>query len=197
MSKQKEENILCFGDSLTEGLCDKVNWKMQPYTTKFQELVGDRFVVENYGVSGAETVTMIDTIDFHLQNKNYSFIFILGGTNDLATLTMEKITSNLLQIHKKALNAGATTFALSIPEMKYGGTLFEEEKRNAVNENLKNFAQETPNCYFLSWDTEIRNNNANYKFWSDNIHLSEDGYSKMGQVIFDLCKSIIMQFPQN
>lgn len=192
-STNETTRILCFGDSLTEGLCNQRSWEMKPYTTIFKELLGDRFIVCNAGVSGIRTSTMLEQIESELLSP-YEYVLILGGTNDLSSSKVDTITSNLIGIHQKALNKGIKTFALSIPQMVFGNTLYKEEKRIAINENLKKFANETENCYYIDWATEIPNNygTPGAQYWADNIHLNELGYTKMGKTIFELCKDKIV-----
>ena len=183
-------NILAFGDSLTEGLCNKYSWEMKPYTNRLQTLLGEEFEVHNAGVSGEETSSMLTRLPKLLKNNQYKFVFILGGTNDMSTLKAETISQNLIKLHRYALTAGCISFALSIPEMKFGSSLFKNEKRITINRALEDFAEQNENCFFVPWADAIPNNYArgdSHPMWSDNIHLSQEGYEKMGTVIFDLC----------
>jgi len=194
MSSEKL-NVLCFGDSLTEGLYSKWGRAMWPYTNEFSKLLGEKFAVYNGGVSGATTKQMLSQLEDWLNSKtNFKYVLILGGTNDLSTKPADKIAETLIQLITAALHHGATTFTLSVPEMRFGGSLFEEEKRTAINASLKEFADKTENCYYVDWAPRIPNNYHEYEhpMWSDNIHLSKEGYNEMGKVIYELCKDKIV-----
>lgn len=44
---------------------------------------------------------MVDRIKENLKGSKYSFVLVLGGTNDLGTRTSEKITQNLSSVYQE------------------------------------------------------------------------------------------------
>merc|ERR1712137_1309458 len=191
---------LCVGDSLTEGLFRY--WEMAPYTDTLAECLGPNWQVENAGVSGETTKEIRQRLLDHkiLRPGTCDAVLILGGTNDLSELSGKQIADNLRSLHQLACehNANCQVFMLSIPQMRVGSELFQEEKRMEINESLKQLCEESPNSHYIDWAQEIPNppgsqnsDDPNGELWSDNIHLSRLGYQKMGTVIYDRIKDYL------
>ena len=185
------KRVLCLGDSLTEGLVTSNKYEFYPYTNCLQEMLGNEYEVVNKGYSGDRTDQIMNSLIELIKctGFDYQFAIILGGTNDLCQTDGEEIIKNLQFIAERCIQKGAITFLLSIPEMQFDGTLFEEEKRQSVNSSLENFANNTKNCYYIDFGAKIINDPKSSKYnkdyWSDNIHFSELGYKLMGEIIYE------------
>lgn len=189
------KRILCFGDSLTEGLVGGgFSNGFKPYTIRLGELLGDSYEIANYGDSGEGTKSMVSRLPEVLNGSvNFEYAFILGGTNDLCNRPVSFIVNNLQSLHDCCASRGVKSFALAIPEMKYAGDLFENEKRISVNKALEEYANAQKNMTYIDWasalpNTWIRGEDETGN-WSDNIHLSAKGYTKMAELIYEQCKN--------
>ena len=164
-----EENILCFGDSLTKGW-GPGHENTHPYAAfladftertviksaergMVPEIIEDRTVVES-GYSGEKTNTMVERLPAALKRAHPGLVIILGGTNDLGSpldISRETIVGNLKELHYLAHNAtakdggGVHTVHLTIPPSKFITQDKERDrnlKRIAINRDMQQFAKE-------------------------------------------------------
>ena len=173
-SRSTEERImriLCFGDSLTEGVTGQVNLKshhpiFHPYSMKLQTyfdfhdhtIMGHfRPIVEvhNAGTSG-ETAhdQMLLKLARILQGASlkYSWVVIFAGADDLHTVGTDvtkrgypnEIVNSLVRLHDVSLENGAKTVAVTITDgpCELNGDCDKFwASRNDINEALRNFAE--------------------------------------------------------
>ena len=180
--KVQDENIVFFGDSITEG-----------YNVK--EFF-DEYRVVNSGVSGNTTKDLINRIDNDLYNYNPSSVIIEIGTNDLrAGIKDEEIIKNLKEIIKgiKKNRKSANIFIESIYPIN----------REIYKDDWNNASSDYTNQHIIKLNKEIRNlckrkqvkyidihkalldENKNLKeiYSKDGLHLTDLGYYKVTKII--------------
>ena len=199
-------NVLCFGDSLTEGYTF-LRWcfcrSFHPYSTHLLKLLQEHCQtdvnIETAGVSG-ETVlpSMTHRLDTLLgKTQPYDWVVILGGTNDLGmNLKSDELLPHLLKLHDRAKETGAKTLALAIPQFRYELSPKNETYKNEkakVNEGLKQYCEKSASTTFfvdlwsdLPFGTLPEEEKDLY--WVDALHMTPQGYDKMARIIFDTLK---------
>jgi lysophospholipase L1-like esterase len=212
--------FLAFGDSLTEGYYH-YGMKFHPYTEKLEELLAKRekeikesakegdhksthMEVVNRGNSGETTFQMYSRLENLLGRKGiaFSWIAILGGTNDLASSheTAQTIFGRLLALYNLALshnNNTAKLIVITIP-----ATAFDEQeeeylaKKKTINSMIYQFyneKKEEKRVFYLDlysaipyYEGEDKNEKRKGEKWDDRLHLSSKGYDYFGELIYDL-----------
>ena len=170
---------------------------------------------------GERTLKMCHRLHSILHKKNtesFRLVIILGGTNDMTSLSADHITQNIIKLHSIALNASSSmlstisshththahfpilTIALTIPQLiKWGGKEVDN-KRLEVNTGIRKLAATCqPHITLLDFESLFdQNDQNNNKFWSpDLVHFSEKGYDKIGELIYDTIKSTILLYKFN
>lgn len=79
--KDKPINILCIGDSITEGLMASMEYTTNNYPKNMQENLGLGYTVFNAGVGGSQAVTWWSTYKALLNLTNVDVIIIMLGIN--------------------------------------------------------------------------------------------------------------------
>eukprot|EP00927_Polykrikos_kofoidii_P045599 TRINITY_DN39638_c0_g1_i1.p1 TRINITY_DN39638_c0_g1~~TRINITY_DN39638_c0_g1_i1.p1 ORF type:complete len:243 (+),score=50.35 TRINITY_DN39638_c0_g1_i1:62-790(+) len=191
-------NVLCFGDSLTEGYCSRGR-EFKPYTSRLQEILKESAAADpdvrespnvvNAGFSGERTAQMLDRLPLFLKPEaKIEVVIILGGTNDLGSgVEPKRIVKQLIQLHEMAHEAGAITGVLTIPEIRFGQPLtkmFEKERRE-VNELLRRFATERPDhTFFMDLGAAFPQDEAHDFCWEpDGVHFTAAGYKEIGNFL--------------
>lgn len=160
------------------------------------------FEVHNAGIPGERAVDqMFPRLKQILQGarKKYSWVIILGGTNDLRKYLKDissigdygLIFRALLKLHNVTHKYGARTVALTIPDrecMASGTCYYLKKMQSKINDLLRDFAsQNTDNIVLADLASEIFRP-RDESLWSDHTHLNERGYDKMADVIYDSMK---------
>ena len=218
---EKVIRILCFGDSLTAGSMRRGNRiERHPYSMQLQQhfdfhdqtvLEGTTvlpiFEVHSAGKPGERVVDqMLPRLKQILQGTRtkYSWVIILGGTNDLrkyredislsSTGDYRSIFHALVKIHEMTHKYGARTVAVTIPDRECitSGTCASLTKtQNKINELLRDFAaRNTEKVILADLAREVflpRDKNL----WNDPVHFNARGYGKMGDVIYNSMKEYV------
>jgi len=189
-------SILAFGDSLTKGHIrhhSLRNVTYRPYITKLGELINSDGVspleVNERGQDGERTMQMEQRLP-HVMNsigKNIGLVIILGGTNDLAVRwnSWDDVVESLSRLHQLAHARGAKTIAITMPDCLWiHSNAAGREKYTKVNEAVRQLNATLPGVVGV-FDTvpvfNPQNSPETKSFWThDLIHLSEEGYAKMG-----------------
>jgi lysophospholipase L1-like esterase len=142
-----EPRILCYGDSLTAGLTGNYAKTYAPYSKRLSQLLNCN--TDHIGLCGKTTSDMVRILDKQqevdcLQNlwkdaglrfalkkaqkedKPYTAVVIMAGTNDIELSSAQKIVDNLMILHKACRSAGAVSVACAVP--KHGAVLCNEFK---------------------------------------------------------------------
>jgi len=193
MDSVQKTKILCFGDSLTAGLCRRT--PNSPYGNTLRSLMQnylpDREIdLVIYGASGRLASTLVNQIEQHLE-YGYDWVVILVGTNDLGfNKRQEDILGNIIKTHLIAHEAGARTIACSIPETKRKEDIVKCEKRNWINCGLKKWCDSVENSIWCDVFNLLPYHRLSEedrrKYWAhDGLHFTQEGYAKLGTIIFE------------
>eukprot|EP00565_Helicotheca_tamesis_P008380 CAMPEP_0185741632 /NCGR_PEP_ID=MMETSP1171-20130828/39062_1 /TAXON_ID=374046 /ORGANISM="Helicotheca tamensis, Strain CCMP826" /LENGTH=231 /DNA_ID=CAMNT_0028413613 /DNA_START=154 /DNA_END=849 /DNA_ORIENTATION=+ len=204
---ETKPRVLCYGDSLTAGFIT-----VSPYTQKYapwapvlEETLGVQ--CDAIGASGWTTKQMVDMsatggkdaclvkrpgLQRALQEKKYTVVIIMGGTNDLGQSEADDIVANLRTLHEQCHAAGCKTVAVTIPQGRHFGPWtagtpfsFANERRVKVNSALELFAKENTKgqCLFVAMDEEVKWSKNSVDFEPDGLHMSAEGYAKFGALL--------------
>lgn len=210
------KTILCFGDSLTHGMVvDGADWhQLHPYSLRLTDLIQKHFgkqdnstmIVES-GISGELASHMTHRLPAVMKKvgessrPDISVVIILAGTNDLGSHhSAKEILQDVLTLHEFAKNHKRNsdspqifTLALSIPQLRWSVNM---DDRLEVNKGLQDFVDKdtSKTTFFISleeaFDQKIE---ENIKYWStDMVHFSRAGYDKIGEIIFEKLKTIVI-----
>ena len=180
--------IITIGDSITEGYVTKKTPKYYPYTDSLKEYFVRKVEVDNRGVSGEKTVSMVDRIGV-LRPRKYDTAVILGGTNDLNDRRMgpDSIVCNLIKLHEisKTRFKVSRTFFMSVPVVtdKNGNRLYEN-KRLKLNRSILEYCDSTSDVYYIPFGEVFSSHQIDERYFSGNgYHLSKTGYRKMAELV--------------
>ena len=180
--KKHDENIVFFGDSITE-----------QYNVKefFDELQ-----VVNSGISGNQTIDLLTQIETRLYDYNPSKVIILIGINDINRgKTDNEILDNLKNIIKgiKKTRKNADIYIQSVypvnrNKSELAGMLYNEDVNNkrvkALNKKIKKLSK-IENIPYIDVYSALSDNDGNLKdiYTKDGVHLTDLGYYKVTKTL--------------
>jgi acyl-CoA thioesterase I len=171
------ETIICFGDSLTEGVGAESG---EEYPTVLSRLLGMRVV--NVGHRGDTSARALERISDSVVNKNPRLVIVLLGGNDfLRQVPTEQTRKNLKEIVRRIQDHGAM---VAIAGMKLG--LFTDEYGPIFEET----AQESGALYIPQVLKGILNDS---KLKSDQIHPNGAGYRLIAERIAEKIKPLLQE----
>lgn len=211
-------NILCIGDSLTQGdygsdPAGTMNVKNENYPYFLSKFLNCN--VDNKGVCGITALNYwnnkVKTIDF--ENNLYDIIIIMLGTNAALTDTIEEDTNitneqnyedyadtqtgrycSIIEYIAQKTNSKAQIILCTPPHV---GIKRQGNRNNAINSNeiIKKIGKKyaVPVIDLLN---ELGINDINQDIFQpiDNLHFNEKGYQKMGSLIGSKIKSLYSYF---
>lgn len=176
--KVQDENIVFFGDSITEG-----------YNVK--EFFDDLNVV-NSGISGNKTEDLINRIENTLYDYNPSKVIILIGINDVnkgendSTIVnnIKKIIKNIRNNRKNAEIYVESIYPINNNVAEKSGMLNNKDVNNKrvkeLNRKIKNLCLELDIEYINVFNELIdKNGNLKESYTKDGVHLNDLGYHKV------------------
>lgn len=180
--KVQDENIVFFGDSITEG-----------YNVK--EFF-DEYRVVNSGISGNTTKDLINRIDSDLYDYNPSVVIIQIGTNDLrVSIKDEEIISNIKKIIKgiRKNRKNASILVESIyplnrdMDTEYWDGVNEDYNNKHIiklNKDIKKLCK-IEHIKYINVYTSLLDDNKNLKevYSKEGLHLTDLGYYKVTKII--------------
>lgn len=195
---KKTPVIHLYGDSLTKGYVTMIDF--YPYTTKLEPYIKSlpedhpfyAKEVYNFGENGY-TTAMIKYVfnTYYNANKDeeeIKAVFIMGGTNDLASLPKaEDVIEQLKEMYDVVRASGVLLVAMSIPDAKYT----EEEYvgiRREVNAWIKENVEQEGGI-FVDMET-IRYSKDIYR---DALHFNEQGYDAVADLLIDTIKAYVTE----
>ena len=178
-------NIICIGDSLTEGYVTKNTARYYPYSTTLKRILSKKHKnihVHNVGLSGKTSHLILQNLK-RLDLTKYNIAIILAGTNDLLHKTNRYIMNKLKEIHNYCLTQGIShIYALSLPQIHFDRPL-RESKRLILNSRLNTWCKSTTYITYIPFGEKFMYNKHS-KIWAHNgYHLSPSGYKHMGEFI--------------
>lgn len=171
------ETIICFGDSLTEGVGAGSG---EDYPTVLSRLLGMRVV--NAGHRGDTSARALERIADSILTQNPRLVIVLLGGNDfLRQVPTEETRKNLKEIVRRIQDHGAM---VAIAGIKLG--LFTDEYGPIFEET----AEELGALYIPGVMKGIFND---AKFKSDRIHPNGAGYGLIAERIAEKIKPLLQQ----
>lgn len=173
------------------------------YSIKLQGLLGTHAIVDQKGVSGETTISMVKRLPEVMRPTKYSIVCILGGTNDLARYKIENATtifSRLRKLYDTVLQNEAKLLIISIPESEFQDPQYVQ-LRHDVNALITEYYMKHKaegRVKYLDLESKIPFNvttRAPTSLWSfDGLHMTALGYDRFGALVFDSISSwIVMQ----
>ena len=213
---EKVIRILCFGDSLTAGTLNiqyeetKPPKIRHPYSMKLQQrfdfhdhtvlgkTIKPIFEVHNAGIPGERAVDqMLPRLRQILQDARteYSWVIILGGTNDLRSYRNISVLGDymsifhaLTKLHNTSHEYGARTVVVTIPDRVCIDTVtcyYLKKAQYKINELLRDFAAKNTGKVILADLASEIFLPRNESLWADGVHFNATGYDKMADIIYN------------
>lgn len=111
---------IALGDSITAGTySNNMSW----FTWAVHYSQGGLMHLANAGISGNTLAQMRDRLDADVLAHDPDIVFLLGGANDVGTLTAAQAGAIIDEIVTRIGEAGATPILLTLPPRLTGGTL--------------------------------------------------------------------------
>lgn len=195
-NKSKKIKVACVGDSITFGF-GVANWKENNYPSKLQKMLGDQFVVANFGDCGR---TAMEHSSFpYIKSKRYTqslefnpeFVVIMLGTNDTRNKDwkgkdfFKDEYKNLISNYKSKHSVKKIYICTPIPAYKnihkVNPSLVEKE----VNQAVRELAKELDLILIETFDAFINNP----KLLFDGVHPNKNGTTILANTIFEKIKS--------
>lgn len=185
--KEQDENIVFYGDSITEGYNVKEFY--------------DEFRVVNSGISGNKTEDLINRIDNDLYNYNPSTVIIQIGTNDIrASIKDEDIIKNLKSIingiRKNRKNASILIESIYPINREMDEEYWKDVNPDynnkhiiKINNEIKELCKKE-HIRYIDIYSKLLDDNKNLKevYSKDGLHLTDLGYYKVTKLIKEYLK---------
>ena len=211
----KPFQILCFGDSLTEGYYvhhDETNGYqyliMHPYAQSLMNELNTNPIPDGYdsiscnpiGFSGYKTSQLEKLME---NNKDeylldVDMMIVMSGTNDIATTNLDDVIDSLTSIHQHAWDRGIPTIAMTIPESRVTtrpGRFMD--RRIEMNRMIQTHVSTKNNlCHFVdnSKFVPYHVDSENPLWGKDGLHMNIDGYTKFGYLLSSHIYPIISEY---
>lgn len=177
-----DQNIVFFGDSITEGY-------------KVEEFFPDTFVI-NSGIGGNKTSDLLERIVNDVYIYNPSKIFILIGINDMNSGKSEEEILNNIQkiINGIKINRKYTKIYIEsiypinrdmLNETKYGFNKdVTNDKIKEINVKIKTICEQN-DINYIDVYSSLTDENGNLKvaYTKEGLHLTDLGYFKVTKVL--------------
>lgn len=214
-STSTPKRIFCFGDSLTAGTAPPLDG-LYPYGKMLESELGENFVVRWRGLPGWTAQTMVEYLDDGtvglraavngIDNPPLSLVIILAGTNDIGFLTSSMTTGGatdintavkpILDLHRACLDIKKgdhkiRTLAVGIPGSAWQQINTSASKLAAeMNSSIQEFAQSYPEgmVSYTDFPFPFERNDL---WCSDGLHLSPNGYTRLGKELAPVVKQIL------
>ena len=185
--KEQDENIVFYGDSITEGYNVKEFY--------------DEFRVVNSGISGNTTEDLINRIDRDLYNYNPSTVIIQIGTNDIrASIKDEDIIKNLKSIikgiRKNRKNASILIESIYPINREMDEEYWKDVNPDYNNKHITKLNKEIKelckkeHIKYIDIYSKLLDDNKNLKevYSKEGLHLTDLGYYKVTKIIKEYLK---------
>ncbi len=202
--KDDKIKIACVGDSVTYGH-GVANWPTNNYPAQLQRLLGDKYHVSNFGVSGSTAQN--DSDKPYMETKAYQhslsfnadIVVIMLGTNDTKTHNWEDLQAflkdyNILINSYKQNNTNVKIFVCSpvkaffVKENQFNGASSFDIQPKIVEQianSIQSFCAEN-DYYYIDMYSNIASKEM---FSRDGIHPNKEGALYIAHIV---AQSIIM-----
>jgi acyl-CoA thioesterase I len=191
--------IVSIGDSLTVGFQSpsdsNPNGQGYPYTRVLQSLMWNKVkeiglndinpIVENEGNVGESTSGMLRRFDICVPRHKPDYVIIWGGLNDLSSgVSAEIVAANLKGMYEKTRSISATPIGCTLSPVR-GSDKFNEKIRTYNNRIQELCSSEGVKLIDLYSPLADADNWLKPEYNNDGAHLNTDGYTKVGNILFD------------
>ncbi len=177
--------LMCLGDSLTEG------YDIDPrdcWVNLLREREG--WDVTNAGISGDMTAGMLARLPLALEKKEYTHVFIMGGTNDVEFGLSPNIVISNIKAAIRQLRHHGIHCAVGIPmpfddkktnlthfEYVSGGTEYSK-KIDEYCDELRSFLEDDETAFvdFREFFKDVNGRVRSQLFLADGVHPNRDGH---------------------
>ena len=178
---EKTENIVFFGDSITE---------LYP----IEDIYGNLPVVRS-GVSGFKTQDLLDRMDSMLYHYNPTKVILLIGINDFMPdkseenqqyiiKNIKKIISEIKKHRPKAKVYLESIYPINYKMWKQSSEESDNETIKHLNEQLLEYAKKNDVVFINMFDELIdEEGKLNEKYTNDGLHPNTMGYAKITRVL--------------
>jgi lysophospholipase L1-like esterase len=190
---QKEPvRVACVGDSITygHGIKDRIH---DAYPGVLSTMLGEKYDVRNFGVSG--TTTMMGTDMPYMNEQAYKdalefnpqIVTIKLGTNDSKPYNwsgndhFKKDLKTLIESFRALPSKPKIWLCLPVPAYGHAWSINDSIIYNGVIPYIKEVAQEE-NIPLIDLNTPFQNKR---EYFPDTIHPNEEGEKKIAEIIFD------------
>lgn len=194
--KKGKKHIVCIGDSITFGAGVQPLQDLQSYPAYLQKLMGSKYQVMNFGLSGR---TLLSTGDIpYVRERNYpktfgisdAYYVIMLGTNDTKPVNWngEQYEKELEEFIRKYPEGRVTVMKLpyAFPAKGHAVPVFEirEEQITEANQIIDRVAEklDIPVIDLHSFTEDHR------EWYRDGVHPNAEGNRKIAEYIFDHLK---------
>jgi lysophospholipase L1-like esterase len=203
-SQKKELNIVCFGDSLTEGY-SQFGSIFTPYSETMVSKLQAAFPTHKIsavtdGVSGDRVVS--GSFKRRMEARyvrgttrlpKYDWVVFLGGTNDLGWGGSARgIWEKVLEITGIPLRDGAKLLLMTVPEC---GVRREglDRRRDELNGLIRGDAREGVYVFDLHKHIPYHSmgEEERREIWDDGLHFASKGYERLGEQVAQRLEEII------
>ncbi|MHA1958907.1 MAG: SGNH/GDSL hydrolase family protein [Candidatus Thorarchaeota archaeon] len=193
--KTKTVNILGFGDSLTAGTPGydaEHGWGDERSQYGFWIVESARvedIVVrfDNKGVPGELAEWMLPRLDSLLKVNEYDIIIILGGSNDIGWgKGVDPVYGDLVGLWKRAKESSKHVVGCTIPPIASRFPLIQE-KQVKLNSMILRYGEDNTHLVAVDVFTQLADKDGLLQRpydSGDGLHLSAEGYRKMGEEIW-------------
>jgi len=126
------------------------------------------------------------------QGKKFSFVILLGGTNDIGGYSPSfHIWNTLEKLYKHIEKESAIVIPMTIPEAYWKDADYIK-KRSELNTKIRERAtQKQVPCVDIEKLIPFSKETG---LWDDNLHFSPTGYDTLGTHIFESIKDYLTEF---
>ena len=183
--------ILSLGDSLTRGFQIHPKYRYPiytPYTDILQARLlssGKNVAVLNKGIDGDTTSGMLERYSRSVAPEEPDFVIIWAGINDLyAGLSIEQIHNNIKELFERTTGILSIPISCSLTPVLHSKQINRKIKQ--LNYLIKGSCSDLE-IIFIDLYNETSDNSGNLlpEYSSDGVHLSQIGYSLVGEVIYN------------
>nr|WP_321521624.1 GDSL-type esterase/lipase family protein [uncultured Macellibacteroides sp.] len=151
------------------------------------------FNINNSGISGSTTETMIKEKEKMIFSYNPSFIVMYAGENDLLSISLDELKSNMDYLVEEIQSRLPNTqlLILSLKPSPYRRSKHPEFIK--ANYFYKEYASKYSNIHFVDiWNPMINQDNSinGIYFMKDSLHLSDQGYDLISELTLNKILSI-------
>ncbi|HHB75961.1 MAG TPA: hypothetical protein ENK84_05395 [Desulfobulbus sp.] len=177
------EEIIAFGDSITQGNIDPAGSDHGGYPLVLQQIYDNKGLavhVYNEGLHGERTITGVNRISSVLNRRPANFLLLLEGVNDIITgISHQTVINNLSIMIDKCRSKGVTPLLGTLtPETKHGFSSFINA---TVNPEIKALAARKGVALVDLYSAVV----ASWPAWSwDGLHPNYDGMLAIAQTWF-------------